>query len=379
MAVQLKGITWGHSRGFSSIVGVTQRYSEMHEGFDITWDKRSLKDFESKPISELVAEYDLLVIDHPWAGYAVQHNVLLPLNQLLPEEYLKDQDENSVGASFRSYDFDGFQSALAIDAASPVSVWRPDLIAREDVPTTFAEAVELADEGKVIYAATPIYLLMDFYGFCNTAGGKLFDESDPEHVVDKDTGVAVLRDMRRLAAGCPEVIFESDTIRLHEILSTSDRYSYCPFVYGYVNYSRRGYAAHLLKAGNIVSYGRRLLSGVLGGTGLAISASTKHPEEAAKFAMYAASGEIQSTLYVDCGGQPGHRKAWLDQECNRATLDFFKDTLQTLDASYLRPRYNGYLRFQDHAAIHIQKYVREGGNPEKVLELLDEIYVASRG
>lgn len=97
MATTLRGITWNHSRGFTSIVGVTQRYAELHPGTDITWEKRSLSEFESKPIQELAEEYDFLVIDHPWAGFAAKHNVLLPLNEYLPADFLADQRENSVG------------------------------------------------------------------------------------------------------------------------------------------------------------------------------------------------------------------------------------------------------------------------------------------
>lgn len=372
----LKGITWGHSRGFTSIVGVTQRYAELHPGFDITWHKRSLTEFESKPIDQLAAEYDLLIIDHPWAGFAASHQVLLPLNELLGEEYMADQRANSVGRSCASYDFDGFQSALAIDAASPVAVWRPDLLDAADVPATFDEVLALADEGRVVYAGTPQYLLMDFIGLCNTAGGTLFGEDG--HVVDEATGLKVLGDMRELARRCDPAIFEWSTIELHERLAEADRACYCPWVYGYVNYSRRGYAPHVLKAGNVPTYAGRLVTGVLGGTGLAISARTEHAREAAEFVAWAGSGEVQRTLFADNGGQPGHRTAWLDEECNRTTLGFFKDTLDTLDASYVRPRYSGYLTFQDNAGPFIRDFVRDGGDAAAVLERLDDLYATSR-
>ena len=134
MSTTLKGITWNHSRGFTSIVGVAQRFSELNPGIDIVWEKRSLSEFESKPIQMLAQDYDFLVIDHPWAGFAAKHNVLLPLNSYLPAEFLADQAENSVGKSHASYNFNGFQAALAIDAASPVSIYRPDKMDASQVP-----------------------------------------------------------------------------------------------------------------------------------------------------------------------------------------------------------------------------------------------------
>lgn len=378
MGTTLKGITWNHSRGFTSIVGVSQRFSELNPGIDIVWEKRSLSEFESKPIQMLARDYDFLIIDHPWAGFAAKHNVLLPLNNYLPVDFLADQAENSVGKSFISYNFDGFQAALAIDAASPISVYRPDKMDASQVPHDFEEVVELAKTGAVIYAATPTYLLMDFYAMCATSGGSLFDESNPEHVVDEAHGQAVLEDMRRLAMSCPSDIFSYNTIDLHEALATSSTAAYCPFVYGYVNYSRRGYAHHVLKAGNIIDYRGRKLQGVLGGTGLAISSQCKHIDEAVAFAQYALSPEIQRTLYCDCGGQPGHRAAWLDEECNRTTLNFYRDTLETLDQAYLRPRYSGYLTFQDNAGLIIRDYVQSGGDVATTLKKLNELYISSR-
>jgi multiple sugar transport system substrate-binding protein len=326
----------------------------------------------------------LLVIDHPWAGFAAKSHALLPLQEVLDADFLADQAANSVGASFSSYNFDGFQSALAIDAASPVAVWRPDVLTAGDVPATFEEVLELAEEGGVVYAATPQYLLMDFYALCNTAGGNLFPEEfgavpDPAGgVVDRGVGIAVLSDMRKLAQLCPPEIFGWNPIALHEELAASAELRYCPSVYGYVNYSRRGYAAHVLKAGAMPAYKGQAVTGVLGGTGLAISARTQHPQMAADFARFALSRTVQSTLYTDCGGQPGYRQAWRDERCNGETLDFFKDTLDTVDAAWMRPRYAGYLSFQDRAGIPIRDFVRDGGDPEQVLDQLDTLYRESK-
>ena len=41
---------------------------------------------------------------------------------------------------------------------------------------------------------------------------------------------------------------------------------------------------------------------------------------------------------------------------------------------YMRPRYNGYLHFQDHAGDPVQQYLLNGGNPETVLKEIDRIY-----
>ena len=103
--IVLRGIAWQHTRGYLPMVATAQRFSETHPGMDIQWDKRSLQAFADEPIGELAARYDLLVIDHPWAGFAAAAGVLLPLDEHLPAECLAEQAANSVGPSHASYSF----------------------------------------------------------------------------------------------------------------------------------------------------------------------------------------------------------------------------------------------------------------------------------
>ncbi|MEE7533977.1 extracellular solute-binding protein [Klebsiella huaxiensis] len=376
--VTLRGITWGHSRGFTSVVATAQRFSELHPDIEILWEKRSLQAFADGDLDELARHYDLLVIDHPWAGFVAEKAILLPLQDHLPKAYLDDQTANSVGGSHESYLFNGFQSALAIDAAAPVAVYRPDHLQQGQfaLPETWQDLLTLARSGKVIYAGIPINLLMDFLMLCATRGGTWFDE---ENITHRDTGIEALEALRELASHCSKEIFDYDPIAVHEQLSIRDEWSYCPFAYGYSNYSRAGYARYLLKATDVVSWHGEPLKTVLGGTGLAISAKCRHQEAALAYASYTASPEVQKTLFFDNGGQPGHRGAWLDKEVNRRSLDFFIDTLPTLDRSAKRPRYSGFLNFQDHAGDVVQEYVMHGGNSAAVFAHLNALYQKSRG
>ena len=119
--VVLKGITWNHSRGLVPMLATAQRFSELNSGIDIIWEKRSLQQFADFSIDQLADRYDLLVIDHPWAGFAARTNTILPLDNYLSKTFIEDQKENSVGASFESYCYEGHQWAMAIDAAMPVA------------------------------------------------------------------------------------------------------------------------------------------------------------------------------------------------------------------------------------------------------------------
>src|SRR3954464_15579879 len=126
--ILLKGITWGHSRGYTPLVAYSQRFSEIYPGVEVVWKKRTLQEFADFPIEKLTEQYDLLIIDHPWVGCAAATHCVLPLNEYLPETYLQDQLNNSVGHSHESYNYDNKQWALAIDAATPAASFRKDLL-----------------------------------------------------------------------------------------------------------------------------------------------------------------------------------------------------------------------------------------------------------
>ncbi|SDL67492.1 multiple sugar transport system substrate-binding protein [Catalinimonas alkaloidigena] len=377
--IQLKGITWGHSRGYTPLGAFSQRFSELHPDVEITWKQRTLQEFADFPIEKLTERYDLLIIDHPWVGCADATRCVLPLDEHLSEAYLDDQAQNSVGNSHRSYQYGGHQWGLAIDAATPVASYRADLFEQHqaEVPTTWDALLELASRGNVAVPAIPIDLLMNFYMFCLAHGKTPF--SSEEEVIDAETGLQVLDTMGDLYGRVDKTFFSRNPIAVAEVMTRTDDYWYCPFAYGYSNYSRTGYAAQLLTYGDLVDFrpGEKLRS-TLGGTGLAVSAFSAHPEWAVRFAEAIVSGPCQSTFYVEHGGQPGHRAAWTSESANQLTHQFFRSTLPALDRAFTRPRYNGYLHFQDHAGDPLHRYLKEGGSPERVLQEINQLYRESR-
>lgn len=350
--IELKGIAWNHSRGFVSVVATAQRYEELHPDVRITWEKRSLQAFADAPLEKLAGAYDLIVMDHPHTALAAREKVLLPLDEHLPADFLADQAANSVGKSHESYQFKDQQWTLASDAAAPIATWRPDLLEQHglSLPETWEDVLELAGEGAVTVSLFPVDALMHLYMFCDAQGSPCFateSELAPVEILTE-----ALTELKRLGKRCSPACFERNPIRTAEYMSqSSDKAAaYCPFAYGYSNYSRPGYARHLLKAGGLVTLGGKPLRSTLGGAGIAVSSKTRHPEFAAEYARFTASPEIQKGLYFEAGGQPGHRGAWTDPRVNAASNRFFEDTLETLDRSLLRPRYPGYMFFQDNAS-----------------------------
>ena len=372
--IQLRGITWGHSRGLVPMVATAQRYEELHPEVEIVWKKRTLQEFADKSVTDLAQEYDLLVIDHPWTGAAAAKGMLAPFDDYLPAEFLADQRANSVGRSYESYNFLGKQWALPTDAATPVAASRPDLLQALglELPKTFEDLLALAKQGRVGFSLLPIDVLMSFYGFCCSLGEEPCQQND--QVISDEIGTQVLRMLKSLSDELDPAFYEKNPFKVFEEMTLRDQIVYCPFAYGYSNYSREGYARKVLHFHDLVSLNGKTMVSTLGGAGLAVSSQGKHIEVAMDYARFAASPEIQETLYTENGGQPGHLKAWTSDKVNAYTADYFKNTLPTLERAYLRPRYDGHLYFQDHAGDIVVDYLKNGGDEKAVLEKMNKMY-----
>lgn len=375
--ITLNGITWNHTRGYLPLVASAQRFSELHPHVDIHWHKRSLQEFADFPVDQLAENFDLLIIDHPFVGYAARHPILLPLDEHLPPEFLAEQASNSVGRSHESYAFGGHQWALAVDAATPVSSWRADLLARWqiEVPRTWDDVLALARRGLVVLPAIPIDSLMHFYMLCCGLGEEPF--ANGRNAVSMEVGVTALNYLRELVSLCDPACLQRNPIATYEAMISGDQFAYCPAAYGYVNYARPEYAQSPLRFGELVSLNSTHLRSTLGGTGLAISARSGNREAALAYAQFVAGPANQRGLYFVSGGQPGHRQAWLDHRVNQACDHFFARTLPTLDHAYLRPRHAGAIPFQDHAGLLVHRYLCEGGDPRAVLSEIDSLYILS--
>ena len=372
--IELKGIAWNNTRGFTSVVATAQRFEELNPEIRITWEKRSLQAFADATMEELTAKYDLLIMDNPHVSIAARDKCLLPFDDYLRAEFIQCQADNSVGKSHASYNVDGKQWTLAIDAATPVATWREDLMQKHDlkVPQTWEELLTLAKTGHVAFASIPIDTLMHFYMFCKSLGAPVFQQAD--EVAPRSIMIKAIEMHKQLLELCPNYCLEMNPIAIAEHMTTTDEIAYSPFNYGYSNYSKENYAKHTLKAGGLVAFNGERLCSTLGGAGIAVSANTKHAEATMKYCEFTASAESQKGFYFDFGGQPGFREAWLDERVNKLSNDFFRDTLQTLDESTMRPQYYGYMHFQDEASPVIFDAISEKISVEDAVDKMNEIY-----
>lgn len=378
--VQLTGITWDHSRALPPLVATAQRYEEMHPGVRIQWQKRTLDEFGHAPIDVLARKFDLVVIDHPWAGFCFQKNLMYDLAQITPATMLADLKQNSIGPSFESYVYQEQLLALPIDAATPAPSWRPDLLERNGVqpPRTWSEAVALSCRKLAVIPGFNADLFLHWVMLVRALGAEPC--VNHEEIAPRGIMRQAVEMLRELTAPMPRDVFSMNPIQVAERMTTTDDFAWNAFAYTYNNYARPGFAAKQLRFGNLISLaagGPRLRS-VLGGTGMAVSINCKNVAAALDYALFTASGCTQKSLYVQAGGQPAHRAAWDDTLADQLCGGFFSGTRLTQEESLIRPRYSGYVALQTEGGNALQEYLRDGGSLQATLEKLDARYRDSR-
>jgi multiple sugar transport system substrate-binding protein len=349
--VALRGMTWNHPRGWQPLEACSALWQER-TGVAITWDRRSLQEFETFPVDQLAREYDLIVIDHPHVGQVARENCLLPL----PQDRLADIAAGSVGASHPSYFWQGQQWALAIDAATQVQAWRPDRLTAP--AANWEQVLELARAGYVALPLRSPHALMCLYTLTAQLGAPGRVEG-PE-LFEPETASVAIELLRALLPHLADADFAQDPIAVFERMALGDSPIRCvPLIYGYVNYAVEGFRPARIGFSDIPSLRGRGPSGsALGGTGIAVSARGAHTREALDFALWVAGPQAQSGPYVASGGQAGHARAWEDVGANAATHDFYRATRRTLEGAWVRPRHDGYMPYQDAASERLMAGLR---------------------
>lgn len=371
MSVELTGITWEHARGFDCMVAAAEEWRRS-SGVTVRWQQRSLQAFADQPLQDLIGDHDLLVIDHPHVPLAARNGYLLPLDDGQHVEQLQDLARHSVGASHVSYRYEGRQWALATDAAAQVSAYRPDLLERP--PRTWAEVLELAVSGQVLWPAKPIDAFSSLLALAAVGSKRAATAAGPvdTRVMDQDGACAALELLHRLSGLVPPACLTMNPIEVAEQLATGDRWSYAPMLFGYSNYSRSGYRQNRLRYIDAPETASGQLASLLGGAGIAVSAETRHPDLAKDFAYWVADASVQTGVYFDAGGQPGHAAAWENQRLNAATCDFFSGTRPTLEAAYLRPRSPRYIAYQEALSPRVTACLRGDVDDDALItELVD--------
>jgi len=365
---KLRGITWDHPRGLDSLVA-SNELLKSSLGVSVSWDARSLLAFGDQHISEFYGDYDLMVIDHPHVPDAVNVGAVLDFESIASEQQLHTLALTSVGQSHDSYIYRGKHWALAIDTAAQVSAFRADKA--EAAPVFWSDVFELARKKKLLWAYKPVDA---FSTFATLMAQKNAPLCQADEYIDSDSALETLTFMCELAGLVPEFCATSNPIDVAEILSTSDDYDYGICMYGYSNYSRNGFRKHLLTYDDLPSFDGRATGSQLGGAGIAVSSASGHIEKAAQAAIHLALPEIQATHYGLNGGQPGNLVAWKNDALNKATNNFFRNTLRSLEGAWVRPRVLGWPSVQFASSKIIHQALVNGTVTPKIISQIAATY-----
>ena len=202
-------------------------------------------------------------------------------------------------------------------------------------------------------------------------------ELNPERkeFIDKNFGTKTLNMMKTVSNELIKDCLTMDPIQTAELMTETNEFYYCPYIYGFSNYSRKNYRKSILKYIDVMNLSGKGPAGThLGGTGIAISNVSKNKDLALEYAFWIASAECQKSLFYESGGQPGNSVAWEDEKINLETSDFFKATRKTLELAWVRPRHNGYMEFQDKSGNLINEYLQSSISAESICEKLCDMY-----
>ena len=373
--IKLKGITWDHARGYDPLIASSELYYK-EKGIQVDWQKRSLTNFGDQSLEALSKQFDLIIMDHPHVGVAEASQCLMPLNDLVPANILNELKISSAGPSFESYHYHEKQWALPIDAAMQCASYRADLMNTYSIPNTWEEVFALAKTlaSKKLYigmALCPTDCLCSFLSLTAQFGSPI--QENNELLVEPSVGIKALSMLRTMRDVFHPKALDWNPIALYDYMAEQNDIAYSPLAFCYTNYSRAGFRKNILK----YHTAPEINNAVLGGAGIAITSSCSNVQEAANYAAWICSDVVQSTIYVNAQGQPGNKMAWENKQANVITNNFFSNTMPSLTNAYLRPRYQGWPKFQTFIGETIHAYLLHDTAPELVLEKLQAAYTAS--
>lgn len=386
----LRGITWDHPRGYAALAELERldatadtRYGAVPA--PLTWDRQPLHGFESRPIADLACWYDLLVVDHPGLGTATA--ALHPLDELLIPSELAAWADAAVGPSFGAYRYAGHQWALPMDAAAQICMVRPGLMDARPPPATWQEVATAARELPVALVLGGPHALLMLLAICAAQGVPPVAETgggSPAGGFAEDGAArdAVLAALDLLADVCARVdlaLAARNPIGVLEAMAAGDAAACCPLVYGYVTYSEPGRRPHRLTACDAPAWqpGGRPGS-VLGGTGVAVSRRVGGKGIAAARAHMRRllSQPVQAELLPRVGGQPALRVAWESDAVNAACGRFYRHTRATLNQAWVRPRFPGWIAFQEQGSAVVRGGLQRRTAPIQILRQLQRTFRA---
>lgn len=360
MTVRLRGLCWDHPRCVEPMRAAAAAYRSVRPDVVLEWAARPLAQFNDQPVWEVEDGYDLIFMDHPMVGAVAERAALAPLDSVVDTDVIAVRDD--------AYTWDGRRWALGVDAACQVAAYREDRLDPGDVPSTWDDVLALAkaEPGAValpLYPSDAICTLMSLSANACAAAG------DPPHWLHP-AGAAMLVELARLV---DPVCFDQNPPALLAAMAGASPVAYVPFVFGYATLSRPP-----LRFADVAGVDGTPRGAVLGGAGLGVFPAGAHVDEAAAFAAWCMRTDVQRTVLLEAGGQPGNRVVWDDPTADEVAGGFLSATVHTLDQAYLRPRDPWWPDCQRDAGRLLARLLRDGATADRVVADLTALVEEAR-
>lgn len=368
-AQRYSGLTWDHPRGYDALAAAA-RASSVESDLDLSWAKQPLEGFESRPIAETLRDYDLVVLDHPHLGDAIDSGQITPLESVFERGEIEAWRGRTIGAAMASYQVGASSYALPLDVAAQVVASNPARLAQ--LPDTWDDVLSIAGRLPVALSLAGPHALLTFFSLCLSLGA----EPGGRNLVPDAEATEALRIMQFLYAARPIGSERANPIELLDAMSCNEDLALVPLVFGYVTYADPGRDWPIrFSAAPRFGSGRR--GSVLGGTGIGVSARTSVSVPLLDHLRWLMREDTQAGFIPAHSGQPSARAAWLDAEVNWTVGNFYVETLATVETAWVRPRFAGYVTFQNAAADRLRAWLHEGSVPATFLKAMRALWIAA--
>lgn len=339
MTETLTVLAWDHPRAVRPLMAAAKVWPG---GVEIA--RRSLASFGDDVPGSVGA--DVVLIDHPHIGAAARSGEIVPLDGLIEAEELRQLRRGAVGGSGEVYDFDDRTWAVATDAACLAMAMRPDL----RPPITIADLLDAPDHLRIGLPLHPAHAMSAHVTIAACLGAPDVAGAFAETPV----AVEALRVLARVVRCCPAESYDWEPPEA--IASIEAGVVDCvPFTFGYVGYEVDWYDVP-----------RRARDAaprpLLGGVGMAVLASSQRPADAAAFAAWYGSKEVQREIVLPAGGQPATLDAW-----TVGTDPLFWGNARGMANAIARPRDPWWPPFQIDAGRIIVDGLRRGADERDVV------------
>ena len=344
--VRLRGITWDDPRGWGPLDRVGRAFAQTPTGQNVAvvWDIQTLEGFESRSVADLAGEYDLLNLDHPHIGEAVAKRALCAVDPI---------EDAFVGASLDSYRWD---NRVPVDAACQVAACHP--VRLTEAPRSFKEILGVAQHHPVAASLAGVHALMALLTLLVQHDAPLSDDPHADWP-EPDRFNSAARCLQQLTEHFLPESLDWNPLQLFTAIADG-RCDYAPFTFAYVSARNGG-----VRFAPVPSLSGAPSTGVvLGGTGIAVSAQSTHPDIAIAYAQFAGSDETQRSLWPQNGGQPARRAAW-DELAQSDS--FYHDLQPAVETVWIRPRYSGWIPRQMQAGQCVNTWLRSPGAAPRLL------------